>query len=78
MDQITTETSVKGTAWERDRPGGSAATSTSEGKPDGMSDVEWSLRQRLAAAYRIVDHLAGRWSCSTTSPCDCRGRNITS
>jgi len=60
MDQITTEANVRDSAWERDRPGGTAATSSTEGKPESMSDVEWNLRQRLAAAYRIADHLG--WS----------------
>ncbi|MCY4309775.1 MAG: class II aldolase/adducin family protein [Rhodospirillaceae bacterium] len=60
MNQSTSEAVMRDAGWERDHPGGSAVVRTASGKPDGMNAEEWSLRQRLAAAYRIADHLG--WS----------------
>lgn len=64
MNQMTTEASNVGAIWERDKPVGAGSNvqdlRPDPAKPEGMSAEEWKLRQRLAAAYRIVDDLG--WS----------------
>lgn len=66
MNQMTTEAALPERKWDRDAPvDGKQPHNVRQLRedrtaPEGMSAAEWALRQKLAAAYRIVDDL--KWS----------------